>query len=65
VSVAPEKVDAFETLAGMHRVAFTRLGETGGPRMVFDDLFETTVAEARDLYEDSIPGFLAARREAG
>jgi phosphoribosylformylglycinamidine synthase subunit PurL len=65
VSVAPEKVDAFETLAGVHRVAFTRLGETGGPRMVFDDLFETTVAQARDLYEGSIPGFLAARREAG
>jgi phosphoribosylformylglycinamidine synthase len=65
VSVAPEKVDAFEALAGEHRVPFTRLGETGGPRMVFDDLFETTVADARDLYEGSLPALLAARREAG
>jgi phosphoribosylformylglycinamidine synthase subunit PurL len=65
VSVGPEKVDAFESLARQHRVVFTRLGETGGPRMVFDDLFESTVAEARDLYEDSIPRLLSAHREAG
>jgi phosphoribosylformylglycinamidine synthase len=65
VSVAPEKADAFEELARSHRVAFTRLGETGGPRMVFDDLFESTVAEARDLYEGSLPGLLDVRREAG
>jgi phosphoribosylformylglycinamidine synthase len=65
VSVAPEKVDAFEALAQEHRVSFVRLGETGGPRMVFDDLFETTVAEAREVYEDSIPRLLSAQREAG
>lgn len=65
VSIAPEKVEAFEALARVHRVAFTRLGETGGPRMVFDDLFESTVAEARDLYEGAIPRLLDARREAG
>jgi phosphoribosylformylglycinamidine synthase subunit PurL len=65
VSVAPEKVDAFEALAREHRVPFARLGETGGPRMVFDDLFETTVVEARDVYEGSIPGLLSAQREAG
>jgi hypothetical protein len=33
--------------------------------MVFDDLFETTVAEAREVYEGSIPRFLSAHREAG
>jgi phosphoribosylformylglycinamidine synthase len=65
VSIAPEKADPFEALARVHRVAFTRLGETGGPRMVFDDLFESTVAEARDVYEGAIPGFMDARREAG
>jgi phosphoribosylformylglycinamidine synthase II len=65
VSVAPQKVSAFESLARRHRVVFARLGETGGPRMVFDDLFETSVAEARDLYEGSIPRILAAHRKAG
>ncbi len=65
VSVSPEKVEAFEALAGEHRAPFSRLGETGGPRMVFDDLFESTVADAREVYEDAIPRFLSARREAG
>jgi phosphoribosylformylglycinamidine synthase subunit PurL len=65
VSVPPERIEAFEALAQEHRVSFVRLGETGGPRMVFDDVFETTVAEARDLYEGSIPRLLSAQREAG
>ena len=35
-----------------------RLGETGGPRAVFDGLFETTVDELREAYETAIPRLL-------
>jgi hypothetical protein len=56
--VAPEKAEQLERLAGGHAVPFTRLGETGGPRMVFDTLFEITVGEARDLHESAIPHLL-------
>jgi phosphoribosylformylglycinamidine synthase len=55
VSVAPERAGELEELAAAHHVPFARLGETGGPRMVFDSLFEATVAEARAAYEDAIP----------
>ena len=60
VSVASQNGDALENLARRHHVPFARLGETGGPRMVFDSLFETTVAEARAAYEDAIPSLLAS-----
>ena len=40
-------------------VPFARLGETGGPGVVFDGLFETTVAEIAAVYEDAIPKLLA------
>jgi phosphoribosylformylglycinamidine synthase len=55
VSVAPQKAEGLEDLARRHRVPFARLGETGGPRMVFDSLFEVTVMEARASYEEAIP----------
>ncbi|MBI4259490.1 MAG: phosphoribosylformylglycinamidine synthase II, partial [Actinobacteria bacterium] len=55
VSVAPERAGALEDAARSMGVPFARLGETGGPRMVFDNLFETTVREARAAYEDAIP----------
>jgi len=59
-SVAPEKAAAVEDLAREHQVPFARLGETGGPRMVFDTLFEFTVEEARRAYESAIPSLLEA-----
>jgi phosphoribosylformylglycinamidine (FGAM) synthase-like enzyme len=59
VSVAPERAEALEALAAAHEVPFARLGETGGPRMVFDDLLETTVDEARAAHEDALPRLLA------
>jgi phosphoribosylformylglycinamidine synthase len=65
VSVATEKVEGFEALAAEREVPFARLGETGGPRMVFAEAFELTVAEARDVYESAIPDLLSIRREAG
>jgi hypothetical protein len=63
--VAPEKVAAFEALAADREVPFTRLGETGGPRMVFAEAFELTVAQAREIYESALPTLLSIRREAG
>jgi phosphoribosylformylglycinamidine synthase subunit PurL len=65
VSVAPEKVAAFEVLAADREVPFARLGETGGPRMVFAESFELTVSEARDVYESALPTLVSNRREAG
>jgi hypothetical protein len=32
--------------------------------MVFDDLFEITVAEARDVYESAIPALMSLRAAA-
>ena len=55
VSVAPEREERLHELAGARRVPIARLGETGGPRVVFDKLFETTVEELRDSYESAIP----------
>jgi hypothetical protein len=40
----------------------TRLGETGGPRVVFDGLFESTVEQLRDAYEGALPGLLGEAR---
>ncbi len=61
VSLAPERAQRFEDLSAALHVPYTRLGETGGPRMVFDSLFELTVAEARAVYEDAIPRLLGER----
>ena len=55
VSVAPEHEPAVGELAGSHGVPLQRLGETGGPRVVFDGMFETTVAELTEIYEGAIP----------
>lgn len=59
VSVSPDRAGDLEALASAHRVPFSRIGETGGPRMVFDTLFETTVEESRVAYEEAIPKLLS------
>ena len=59
VSVAPERATELEDAAAEAGVPFARLGETGGPGVVFDGLFETTVAEIAAVYEDAIPKLLA------
>jgi phosphoribosylformylglycinamidine synthase II len=59
VSVAPEKAEAVEALASAHHLPLSRLGETGGPGMVFDSLLEITVEDARSAHEDAIPKLLA------
>jgi hypothetical protein len=49
---------ALEDGAREHHVPIVRLGETGGPRMVLDTLFEATVAQAREAYESALPRFM-------
>ncbi len=55
VTVGPEHEDRLIALASAHGVPITRLGETGGPRVVFDGMFETTVEELREIFETAIP----------
>jgi phosphoribosylformylglycinamidine synthase len=59
VSVDPAKAESFEHLASDLSVPAVRIGETGGPRMMFDSIFETTVEEATALYEGALPRMLA------
>ena len=59
VATAPEKAGRLEELAAALAVPIARLGETGGPRMVFDGVFETAVDEAAAAYEESLPKLLA------
>jgi phosphoribosylformylglycinamidine synthase II len=61
VSVAPEHEEAFAALATEHEVPSVRVGETGGPRVVFDGMFETTVERLRAVYEDAIPQLMGER----
>jgi phosphoribosylformylglycinamidine synthase subunit PurL len=65
VTVAPARTAAFEDLAGRHEVPFARMGETGGPRMVFGDVFEVSVAEVRQVFESSLPNLMSMGRSAG
>jgi phosphoribosylformylglycinamidine synthase len=55
LSVAPACEERLATLAAVHGVPIARMGETGGPRVVFDGLFETTVDDLRQAYESAIP----------
>jgi phosphoribosylformylglycinamidine synthase len=61
VALPPPRATALEDLANRHGVPAARLGDTGGPRMVFDGLFELPVAEARTAYEGAIPRLLGER----
>ena len=58
VAVAPERVEELVDLAAVRGVPFAAVGETGGPRVVFDGLFETTVHDLRDVYEGAFPRLL-------
>jgi phosphoribosylformylglycinamidine synthase subunit PurL len=59
VSVAPEKAKAVEALASAHHLPFSRLGETGGPGMLFDSLLEIPIDEVRSAHEGALPKLLA------
>jgi phosphoribosylformylglycinamidine synthase subunit PurL len=56
--VAPEHEAAFVEIAATHGVPARRIGETGGPRILVDGMFEATVAELRDVHEGAIPRLL-------
>jgi phosphoribosylformylglycinamidine synthase len=58
LGVAPEREAAFQELVASHGVPATRLGETGGPRVVFDDMLEATLDDLREVHESAIPGLL-------
>jgi phosphoribosylformylglycinamidine synthase II len=58
VSVKPGNAEALEALCRAHHIQYARIGETGGPRMVFDAMFEIPVNEARAVHEDAIPNML-------
>jgi phosphoribosylformylglycinamidine synthase len=58
VSVAPEHQERLVELAAELGVPLTRIGETGGPRVLFDGLFDSTVDDLRDAYERAIPRLL-------
>jgi phosphoribosylformylglycinamidine synthase len=59
VSVTADRASELEELAAAVHVPFSRLGETGGPRMVFDGAIDVTVEEAAAAFEDAIPKLLA------
>jgi phosphoribosylformylglycinamidine synthase len=65
VTTTPARARDLEALCAHLEVPFARLGEAGGPRMVFGDLFELPVAEARAVHEATIPDLMSIRRAAG
>jgi phosphoribosylformylglycinamidine synthase II len=65
VSVDPARAGTLVALAAEAGVPFARLGETGGPRMVFGEEFELRVAEAREIHEGVLPNLMELRRAAG
>ncbi|MEX0743671.1 MAG: phosphoribosylformylglycinamidine synthase subunit PurL, partial [Actinomycetota bacterium] len=59
VTIAAERASELEDLAVAMRVPISRIGETGGPRLVFDGLAEVTLEEAAAVYEEAVPKLLA------
>jgi phosphoribosylformylglycinamidine synthase len=59
VTIEADRATELEELADRCRVPCARLGETGGPRIVFDGLAELTVGECAAAFEDAIPKLLA------
>jgi phosphoribosylformylglycinamidine (FGAM) synthase-like enzyme len=59
LSVDPSRATELEDAAAGLGVPLARLGETGGPRIVFDGVFEMTVEEALAIHENAIPMLLA------
>jgi phosphoribosylformylglycinamidine synthase subunit PurL len=59
LSVDPSRATELEDAAAGLGVPLARLGETGGPRIVFDGVFEMTVEEAGAIHENAIPMLLA------
>jgi hypothetical protein len=58
VSVAAEDEDAFVALATRLGVPATRVGETGGPRVVIEGAVDVLVGELAEIWETAIPRLL-------
>jgi phosphoribosylformylglycinamidine (FGAM) synthase-like enzyme len=58
LSVAPEHEERVAELAAAHAVPLERLGETGGPRAVFDGMLEAAVEDLRAIHDTAIPRLL-------
>ena len=58
VSANPDGEARLLELAGDHGVPLTRLGETGGPRAVIDEMLDATVDQLRESYEGALPALL-------
>jgi phosphoribosylformylglycinamidine synthase len=59
VSVARDRAFRLEDMAASLHVPFSRLGETGGPRMVIDAVTELSLEDATAAHEDALPKLLA------
>ena len=59
VSVRPDDAPALEEHAAAFHVPFSRLGETGGPRIVLDHVADLALAEAAAVYEEALPKLMA------
>ena len=59
VTVRSDDANALEDAAADAHVPFSRIGETGGPRMVFDGVADVSLAEAAAVYQDTLPKLLA------
>ena len=59
VGVDPGRAERLEELAVALGVAFARIGETGGPRVVIDRVLDTSVEELTATYEGALPALLA------
>ncbi len=59
VSVAPDRAAELEDRASESGLPIERLGETGGPRLVFDGVLEIPLEEATAAHEEAIPKLMA------
>jgi phosphoribosylformylglycinamidine synthase len=59
VSVRPDDAPTLEEHAAAFHVPFSRLGETGGPRIVLDHVADLALAEAAAVYEEALPKLIA------
>jgi phosphoribosylformylglycinamidine (FGAM) synthase-like enzyme len=58
VSVAADKAEAFEALAG--DVSLTRLGKTSGNTLTFGSSLSISVSELHDIYEGWFPALMSS-----
>jgi phosphoribosylformylglycinamidine synthase subunit PurL len=59
VTVRPDDAPALEEHAAAFHVPFSRLGETGGPRIVLDHVADLALEEAAAVYEEALPKLMA------